>query len=212
MSTALFDAIEGRDVDRISALLAAGADPNAVQPEHPHFTALEAAIDILEEGGPIDSLILLLRAGASVNHRDEARGASPLLMAVFREQLLAVRILLGAGADPNVQDGEGDSPLRFCAERGWCEMARLLLQCGAAATIHEPGGLTGMNALGFAAVRLHADMVRLLLAYGAQPGAPDGDRLSALDRLRYVAEPGDAESRARLLEIRALLGAPEAST
>ncbi len=61
-------------------------------------------------------LVLLLRAGADidgwyVNPWDDSPGATPLLVACFREQRDAVRILLSAGADPSFRDAEGDTPL-----------------------------------------------------------------------------------------------------
>src|SRR6185436_12361541 len=187
---ALLDAIQTRDVDRLAELLAAGADPNEPGKsrygsgrEHP----LHAAIGELqafgeldpggpEPAGPIDAVVLLLRYGVMVNGWDPSREGDPLLMAVVMNHIEAVRLLLAAGADPNIRDDEGDSPLRFSADNGLLEMARLLLHCGASKTIDEGGGSTGMNALGFAATSLNVEMVRLLLAHGANPQAWDLDK------------------------------------
>ena len=103
---------------------------------------------------------------------------------------------------------------RFCAEKGYLEMARLLLLCGATKTIHEGGGPAGMNALGYAATRLHVDMVRLLLAHGADPLVGDADDITVFRRLQFTVElgrvPDDPASQDRLREIRQLLGAPPA--
>src|SRR5678816_4258248 len=107
-----------------------------------------------------------------IRDRDKDHTLTPLLIAV-RKHIEVVHLLLAAGADPNVCDDEGDSPLRFCTQEGLLEMARLLLHCGAGKTIDEGGGSTGMNALGFAVTRLDVEMVRLLLAHGANPQAWD---------------------------------------
>jgi hypothetical protein len=202
MSRELFEAIAARDLDRLAALLAAGAPVDAVDPAWSHYSAMEAVIDVLDDGGPIDALVLLLRHGAPVNAWDEQHASTPLLMAVFRNQPEAVRLLLAAGAETNVVGDEGDSPLRWCAERGWHELAALLLRSGAGASIDEGRGFTGMHALGWAAHRLDVEMVRLLLAHGARPDALDMDYFTAE---RRMPEPTDPEERERWTRIRALL-------
>jgi len=168
-----------------------------------------------EPGQPsIEAVVLLLRYGADVNRWDERHQCTPIIAAVFNNQIEAVRLLLAHGADPNVRDDEGDSPLRLCAENGYLEMARLLLLCGANKTMHEGGGPAGMNALGYAATRLHVDMVRLLLSHGADPLIEDGDDMTTFRRLRLTVElgrvPEDPAAQDRLREIRQLLGAPPA--
>lgn len=220
MSNALIEAIQTRDVDRVAMLLVAGADPNEpgksrygsggnLPPLHAAVCELEAFGED-EPGGPIESVILVLRYGGRVNGWNMSKEGSPLLDAVEMNHLEAVRILLAAGADPNVRDGEGSSPLRFCARNGLLEMARLLLHCGANKTIHEAGGDTGMIALGMAAYWLHVDMVKLLLAHGADPNVPDNDRMTVFDHLRLMDPPDDPAAQERLCEIRQLLGEPRA--
>ena len=233
MSDALLEAIYTCNIDRLAALLAAGADPNeAGKPRYPLYTSgrqypLQSAISALEAreaigpyeavpAGPIDAVVLLLRHGAKVEAREPDQDGDPLFIAVCMNQVEAVRLLLAHGADPNVRDGEGDSPLRFCAEKGYLEMARLLLLCGANKTIHEGGAPSGMNALGFAATRLHVDMVRLLLAHGADPLIGDGDDMTTFRRLGLTVKlgrvPDDPASQERLQEIRQLLGEPASNT
>jgi ankyrin repeat protein len=229
MSDALLEAIQTRDVDRVAKLLAAGADPNepgksryggdgVVQPLHAAIWELEAheAIGPYEavSAGPIDSVALLLRYGARVNGWNVDKEGDPLLMTVLMKHVEAVRLLLAAGADPNVRDGEGTAPLCFCAQYGLLEMARLLLLCGANKTMHEGGPPAHMNALGYAATRLNVDMVKLLLAHGADPLIEDFDDMTTFRRLQITVEigriPDDPASQDRLQEIRQLLGEPSA--
>ncbi|MFE8603931.1 ankyrin repeat domain-containing protein [Archangium violaceum] len=191
MSTELFEAIEKHDVERLATLLSAGADPNAIKHEWPEWLPLHAAVEELEYGGPVEALVLLLRHGARIDGLGADRNATPLLMAIFRRQTEAVRLLLAAGADPNFKGSEGDSPLRACVELGEHAMAALLLLCGAARTIDESGGLSGMSALGRAASRLDVPMIELLLRAGADPEASDLDRKKARERL----PPRDAENQ-----------------
>jgi hypothetical protein len=231
MSDALLEAIYIRDVSRLAALLAAGADPNEDgKPRYPIYDSgrqfpLLAAIGALEAdkaigpygpepAGSIDAIVLLLRHGAKVKGWDVDNEGDPLFLAVGMNHLEAVRLLLAHGADPNVCDDEGSSPLRWCAEKGYLEMARLLLLCGATKTIHEGGAPSGMNALGFAATRLNVEMVKLLLAHGADPHVGDADDITVFRRLQFTVElgrvPDDPASQDRLREIRRLLGAPAA--
>lgn len=204
MSTELFEAIEKHDLDRLSALLSGGADPNASKPEWPGWPALHAAINQLEEGGPIEALLLLLRHGASANGPSTPQDAPPLLMALFRNQPEAVRLLLAAGADPNLAGSEGDSPLRWCVEQGDRAMAAMLLRCGARRTLDEPGGPSGMTALGLAARRLDIPMLELLLQAGAAPEALDADRRTARQHL----PPRSPENSQAWEAAVALLGRP----
>lgn len=183
MSAELFGAIENHDLDRLTALLQGGADPNAIKAEWPKWLPLHAAIEELEYGGPVEALVLLLRQGAHVDGLGADKNATPLLMALFRKQLEAVRVLLAAGADPNLEGSEGDSPLRACVELGEREAAAMLLRCGATKTLNGAGGLSGMSALGRAASRLDLAMIELLLKAGAEPEALDADLRTARERL-----------------------------
>ena len=227
MSNSLLEAIQARDVERLAALLTTGADPNKIGKSRrgddvlPLLAALWELEDFSEDDpgepepvGPIELVVLLLRYGAKVNGWDVNKAGDPLLTAVMMNHIDAARLLLAHGADPNVRDNVGDSPLRWCTENGYLEMARLLLLCGATKTIHESGGPTGLNALGFAASGLHVDMVRLLLAHGADPRIEDVDDMTTFRILQCAVEngwiPDDPASQERLREIRQLLGDPSA--
>ncbi|RKH49012.1 ankyrin repeat domain-containing protein [Corallococcus sp. AB050B] len=182
MANPLFDALENNDLAQLSTLLSGGADPDALRPDATQWRPLHAAIEQLEAGGSMDALVLLLRQGASVDAWDGHHDATPLLMALFRDQREATRLLLAAGADPTLVGAEGDSPLRWCVERRDHEMAALLLRCGAARTLDEAGGPSGMTALGRAASQLDVPMMQLLLEAGAEPAALDADRRTARER------------------------------
>lgn len=179
----LFQAIENQNLDYIAELLGHGADPNSLRPEFPRWTPLHEAIEQLEDGGEIEPLVLLLRHHASVDTWDADHDSTPLLMALFRGQIEAVRLLLAAGADPNVIGSEGDSPLRWCVEQGDYNTAAMLLRCGATKTIDNAGGSGGMTALGQAAKRLDLKMIELLLQAGADPEVFDADKFTAYRRL-----------------------------
>lgn len=196
MSIGLFEAIEQHDANRVAELLSQGADPNAAREQWPGWIPLHAAIEELDYGGSVEVVTLLLNHGADVNGWDAQHEATPLLMAIFRSNREAVRILLEAGANPNVRSGEGDSPLRWCVENGDRETAALLLQYGASKTIDEFGGACGYTALGMAARKLNLGMIDLLLDAGANPEALDEDYQTARE---HVPPPGSVDERIRAL-------------
>ena len=70
-----------------------------------------------------------------------------LMSAARRGDLETVRATLSAGADVNIRDKDGRTPLMFAAQRGDIEVARLLLQKGANPNLRDNDGLT---AYGFA--------------------------------------------------------------
>jgi ankyrin repeat protein len=189
----IFDAIAAHDLDRLATLLADGADPNLVGDARPHWTPLHAAIEELEAGDLTDAIILLLRNGAEPNSWDGDHDSTPLLMSLFRGQAEATRLLLAAGADTNVTGAEGDTPLRWCVERGDRKMARTLLRSNATRSIDSFGGPSGMNALGRAVSRLDVEMVEILLAAGANPAAFDADLHTARQRLPSRTESNKTE-------------------
>jgi ankyrin repeat protein len=204
MSDDIFKAIEQHNLDQLASLLSGATDPNMVQSQEPGWRPLHAAIEELEQGGTIETLILLLRYGADVDAWDANHAATPLLMALFRGQREATRILLARGASPNVVGCEGDSPLRWAVERDDLETAAMLLRCGAAKTINDARGPSGMTALGRAASHLNIPMINLLLDGGADPIALDADRRTARERLpqREDADPQDWDRAVALLDPR----------
>lgn len=73
----------------------------------------------------------LVAAGADVNHRDDT-GRTPLLLAVERGQhVRTTRVLLDAGASPELAAADGRFPLLVAAENSHVDLLHLLLQAGA---------------------------------------------------------------------------------
>lgn len=87
------------------------------------------------ERGHVEVVDMLLRAGVDPDHVNNL-GWTGLLEAVIlgdggaRHQAIVKR-LIEAGADVNLADGKGVTPLRHARERGQAEVARLLEAAGA---------------------------------------------------------------------------------
>ncbi len=98
----LFTAAQMGNVDLAKALLAAGADPRAVNDER-RTPMHEAA-----EAGFPDFIKWLAESGADLNARDQD-GFAPLHSAARGGSLPAVETLIALGADPNTKDVDGYS-------------------------------------------------------------------------------------------------------
>ena len=76
-------------------------------------------------------------------------GETALYWAVSRQHTEIVTILLGAGADPNVPDNDGYTPLHDVAEMGDCSPARAMLEAllaaGADPSRQEKNGRTPLD-------------------------------------------------------------------
>ena len=101
--TPLARAAREGNAQAIAALVAAGQDPNGVDPGGNHWTPLLHAI----HKGRRPAIDALLATGADVHKR--SGHLSPLMMAVGNGQVDIVRRLLAAGADPRA-DGPGIFP------------------------------------------------------------------------------------------------------
>ncbi len=88
---------------------------------------------------------------------------------------------LEEGTDPNIRDGDGNTPLHFAASKGCAEVARLLLRHGADPNAQDKNGETPLHV---AASEGHVDVVRLLLEHGADPSIRNRDGKTPLDIAR----------------------------
>ena len=114
----------------VTALLAAGADPNAKTTTR-ETPLHEAAKRVSPKAVAI--VTTLLAAGADPNAKDE-RGRTPLHKAALSSRPKAVAIvaaLLHAGADVNAKDERGRTPLQWAARSGSPATVAALLDAGA---------------------------------------------------------------------------------
>src|SRR5829696_5473630 len=90
----------------------------------------------------------MLAADPSLVHERHSSGSTPLHFLVAHPD--TVRLLLDAGADPNVRDtGDNATPLHFAAGGGHVDSVRLLLDAGA--DVNGFGDLHESDVIGWAA-------------------------------------------------------------
>ncbi|NTX64307.1 ankyrin repeat domain-containing protein [Myxococcus sp. CA051A] len=198
LSSELFEAIVQHDLERVRALLVRGADPNL--PREDGWRPLHVAIGQMGVGGTIDFIKLLIEHGADVNEWDAHHHETPLLSAMEPPELEVARVLLEAGADPNVRRSTHESPLQLAVEHEHPELTALLLRHGAGRTMDEWGGLRGLTPLGMAARKFNVPIIELLMAEGADPRAVDEYNETALAKLP-PREEHDPRTWDRILEL-----------
>jgi len=147
----------------------------------------------------------LLRDGAEVNGLDK-EGTGALLSAVsslgfIRKQVVkgrlvrirsvpleavykTVRLLLKAGADPNLAHEEYGTPLFSAAGSGNLPVVRMLIEAGA---LPDPSHETGLTPLASAMYRGRANVVEYLLRHGADPRLKDAEGQSVVQAARLLA-------------------------
>ena len=112
------------------------------------------------------------------HHFGGKRLMTPTCWAAYRGNTEVLKVLLDAGADPNIADGYGNSPLHWAAKQGLERIAQLLIKSGADVNSTDKCGQTPLY---WAARVGHRDVVKVLLSAGADPDKRNVRGESALD-------------------------------
>ena len=177
--TVLMVASTHGNIDAISELLHAGADPNIIDVDGNTFLHKALDVDCSKE-----VLQAIVESGVDVNATNK-NGITPLMKASRRGNRDAISVLLHAGADPNIVDGNGDTLLRY-GVHGHCskETLQAIVESGVDVNATNKNGIT---ALMKASRRGNIDAISVLLHAGADPNIVDGDG----DTLLRYAVDGD---------------------
>ena len=125
--------------------------------------------------GDIEKVIRALET-VSVNTKPD--GNTPLLMvAVQNRKEDIARLLIQKGADVNVTNNGGETPLINAAHRGLYPIVEMLLDAGANVNQASNGGYTPLMA---SCGRGHSEVAKLLLANGANTEAHTTNNATAL--------------------------------
>lgn len=152
------------------------------------------------------TVVLRLIPQFDLNARDSL-GAAALHDAVWSGRLEIVRVLLEAGANPNITHLEaGSTPLDYAAVKNELDIAQLLLDHGADARAVNRNGSTALH---LAAARGYTSVARLLLDHGASIVALDSSGSSPLDE---AAWKGFADTCSLLLDRGASVNAANPET
>ena len=167
----LIEAVKAADAAAVEALLDAGADVGAAEPDG--TTALHWAA----HSDDLRLAARLLEAGAAADATTRY-GIAPLALAATNGSAEMLGLLLDAGADPNRASGEGETPLMTVARTGVAPAVEILLEHGAEVDAVE--GWRGQTALMWAGSQDQPDAAGALIAAGADVHARSGGGFTPL--------------------------------
>lgn len=128
----------------------------------------KTALILACEQGCSDSIHVLLTYNADVNRAEKKFGATALFYAVQRGDEVAVKKLIMSGAQVNICNKEGQTPLHIACYYGHSNVVELLLFASAQPDVMTKGK-QGKSPLMYAARNGHAEVAKLLLEAGAKP-------------------------------------------
>lgn len=167
-----------------SAILPAAAlvlaAPAVAQFQSEGYQFLEA---VKERDGDKATDMLSKPGSQLVNTRDITSGDTGLHIVVARSDALWIRFLLQRGADPNIRNKKGITPLQLATAMGFTDGVEALIKGGASVNVSDQTGETPLIA---AVHARNVPMVRLLLEKGADPDHNDNSGRSARDYVELM--------------------------
>ncbi len=157
------------------------AVPAAAQFQSEGYKFLEAVKD---REGDVATDMLNKPGTQVVNTRDITSGDTGLHIVVQRRDVLWIRFLLQRGADPNIRNKKGVSPLQLATAMGFTDGVEALIKGGANVNV---GDQTGETPLIAAVHQRNPELVRLLLAQGADPDHNDNSGRSARQYMELMS-------------------------
>lgn len=175
----------------LSVLALVAAAPAAAQFQSEGYKFLQAVRDAKNN----DVITALNKPGSQVvNTRDVTTGEAALHITVKRGDVPYTTFLLQKGADPNIRDGKGNTPMLIAIESGHGEMVPLLVAGRANVNLANGSGETPLIR---AVQRRDLGLVRELLAANADPD--QRDVIAGLSARDYATRDTRAPAIAKLL-------------
>jgi len=175
----------------LAALLLTAA-PAVAQQQSQGYKFLSAVRDAKNN----EVLEMLGKPGSSiVNARDVTTGEGALHIVIKRGDETYLRFLLQKGADANLRDGKGNTPLLLAVTMGQTGMIPILTAAKANPNL---GNSAGETPLIRAVQRRDIGMIRTLLAEGADPD--QADIIAGMSARAYAKQDGRNPVVTKLLE------------
>ncbi len=120
----------------------------------------------------------LFSVNTGLIHTEDAKGFTPLIIAVYNNNASVVKFLLSKGATTKEADFSGNTALMGVCFKGYKEIASLLIDAGA--DVNQRNS-QGAPALTFAATFGHLEIAEMLLEKGADTNLKDSRGKTPLD-------------------------------
>jgi ankyrin repeat protein len=175
----------------VAASMLAASPPAAAQ-----FTESYKFLKAVRDGDGAKVQEALDSPGSTlVNTKDYSSGEAALHIVVKRRDSTWLGFLLGKGAQPDVRDGQGNTPLALASQLGFSDGVQQLLSRGAKVDLENSQGETPL----ILAVH-NRDLVttRLLLTAGANP--KKADRIAGKSARDYATEDRRAAAILKILD------------
>jgi len=151
------------------------AGPVHAQMQRDGYKFLEA---VKERDGTQVTEFLSEPGSVLVNTRDVVSGETALHIVTQRRDAVWLRFLLAKGANPNIADKNGTTPLQLASQLGFTEGVEVLAEGGADVDVPDSTGETPLIA---AVHRRDSGLVRLLIDKGANADRADNSGRTARD-------------------------------
>lgn len=173
-STPLTHAIKQKNKIIINALLNAGADINQRREINNEPKGNTPIFFAIKNNPDPDLIAFLVFKGADLNIL--ANNTTPLHEAIYKDKA-TVKILLALGIDPELRDGNGNTPLLYASENGRYEIIEFLIGYGA--NINAVNEI-GQSALHHAVKQDSLEILKLIVNSGANKTKVDSNGYNIL--------------------------------
>ncbi len=175
-----------------AAILFAISSPALAQQQSQSYKFLQAVKD-----GKGDEVIKILDQPGQriINTRDVTTGDGALHIVIRRGDDTYLRYLLSRGADPNLRNGKGDTPLMMAIQLGQTGLVDTLLLVKANPNLANSAGETPLIR---AVQRRDLALVRTLLNAGADPDITDN--VAGMSARDYAHADSRSPAIARLID------------
>jgi ankyrin repeat protein len=181
----LFQAIENGEIEKVKVLVDQGVDVNCRGPYK------QSPLIVAVRKNQLEIAELLCSNNADLNAKSEFADPmsdyTPLMWAIDGQNVRMAEYLLAKGADVNIHDSWGNSPLILAASKDNLPLVKLLVLKGAAVTYRRKPG--SRSAIFEAVQNGNISIVELLTQYGEDPKTKDSNGWTLLMWAVHACRP-----------------------